>query len=202
MAREPRPSLTWRVVVRPSVVHEVAALGIEDSIWVEEWIIINIFKTSSAKSLFFCGAVRPQQACEFLFGLIVTSFWLGTYSIAVHLQDWAPCGCTYQLLLEKLLISQIKGTFEMQNDIIMGICILRERDKGFKRHSYYSVIISPFNPSVIMCVDVRIQDLRKFLLSLWTLRNVGGNRNTIIYLIINVAFSSQIPILAIGYHLP
>ena len=169
VAREPRPSLTRRVVVRPSVVREVAALGIEDSIWVEEWIIINIFKTSSAKSLFFCGAVRPQQACEFLFGLVVTGCWLGTYSIAVHLQDWAPCGCTCQLLLEKLLISQIKWTCEMQNDIIMGICILRERDKGFKRHSYYSVIISPFIPlwlCVLMC-EFRISGSSCWVYELW-----------------------------------
>ena len=32
VAREPKPSLTWRVVLRPAIVHEVAALGIEDSI--------------------------------------------------------------------------------------------------------------------------------------------------------------------------
>ena len=75
VAREPKPSLTWQVVLRPAIVHEVAALGIEDSIWVEEWIIINIFKMSSADWVTFFVWSRETTA-----GLWV-SVWIGSYSL-------------------------------------------------------------------------------------------------------------------------
>lgn len=42
VAHEPRP------IPLSSVVHAVAALRIEDSIWVQEQIAINIFKISNA----------------------------------------------------------------------------------------------------------------------------------------------------------
>lgn len=42
VAHEPRP------IPISSVVHAVAALRIEDSIWVQEQIAINIFKISNA----------------------------------------------------------------------------------------------------------------------------------------------------------
>ena len=75
VAHEPKPSLTRRVVLRPAIVHEVAALGIEDSIWVEEWIIINIFKMSNADWVTLFVWSRKTTA-----GLWV-SVWIGSYSL-------------------------------------------------------------------------------------------------------------------------